>query len=123
MVTSVDTAITYASTHNFFGTGTGQGNVVFVAGATDGYLLVDGNNGGAYVPGPTTSLLSSKASTLQLSSGLATSSNGPHGIVEGRPAMGRPFLCSQPFRDQNSSSSARIAAARRVFGGDERIVN
>ena len=28
------------------GGGTGQGNVVFVAGATDGYLLVDANNNG-----------------------------------------------------------------------------
>ena len=52
-VTSVTLAATYANTHNvlsqpstdgMFGTGTGQGNVVFVAGATDGYLLVDANN-------------------------------------------------------------------------------
>jgi Ca2+-binding RTX toxin-like protein len=43
-VTSVETAITFANAHSLFGTGAGQGNVVFVAGVTDGYLLVDADN-------------------------------------------------------------------------------
>src|SRR5262245_46933793 len=43
-VTSVETAISFA---NGMSLGS-QGNVAFIAGATDGYLLVDANNGGLF---------------------------------------------------------------------------
>jgi Ca2+-binding RTX toxin-like protein len=46
-VTSVETAISFANSMNL------QGNVAFIAGATDGYLLVDQNNGGVFGIGPT----------------------------------------------------------------------
>jgi V8-like Glu-specific endopeptidase len=47
-VTSVETAVSFASSQNLFGSGGAQGNVVFIAGATDGYLLVDANNTGSF---------------------------------------------------------------------------
>src|SRR5262249_41883646 len=42
-VTSVESAISFATTNGLFNNGH---NVVFVAGATDGYLLVDGKKNG-----------------------------------------------------------------------------
>ena len=48
-VTSVEEAIGFSN--NLIGSGTGQGNVVFIAGATDGYLLVDANNNGSFGTG------------------------------------------------------------------------
>jgi hypothetical protein len=48
-VVGLQEAITFANNHNLFATG----NVVFVAGVTDGYLLVDANSGGAFTPGTT----------------------------------------------------------------------
>jgi hypothetical protein len=50
-VTSVEEAISFATSNNLVGLGASQGNVVFVAGATDGYLLVDANNNGAFGAG------------------------------------------------------------------------
>ena len=50
-VTSVEEAISFANTNNLIGSGTGQGNVVFIAGATDGYLLVDADNSGTFGTG------------------------------------------------------------------------
>ena len=48
-VNSVEDAIAFANSHAQFGLGSNQGNVVFVAGATDGYLLlVDQNNSGGF---------------------------------------------------------------------------
>jgi len=47
-VTSVETAVSFATSHSLFGSGGTQGNVVFVAGATDGYLLVDADNNGSF---------------------------------------------------------------------------
>src|SRR5262249_60794872 len=41
-VTSVESAISFATTNGLFNNGH---NVVFVAGATDGYLLVNGDGG------------------------------------------------------------------------------
>ena len=43
-VVGLEEAITFANNHNLFATG----NVVFVSGVTDGYLLVDQNSGGAF---------------------------------------------------------------------------
>src|SRR5262249_42406262 len=43
-VTSVETAISFANSNNL----ATQGNVAFIAGATDGYLLVDQNDGGLF---------------------------------------------------------------------------
>ena len=58
-VVSVETAIAYANTHNSAGAVVPAAsnifhpaNVVFVAGPSDGYLLVDANNTGLFVPGP-----------------------------------------------------------------------
>jgi hypothetical protein len=53
-VVSVETAIGFAETHNSAGAIVpppgmfAQGNVVFVAGVTDGYLLVDADNSGTF---------------------------------------------------------------------------
>src|SRR5262249_45687887 len=47
-VTSVETAVSFATSHSLFGSGGTQGNVVFVAGSTDGYLLVDTDNNGSF---------------------------------------------------------------------------
>jgi hypothetical protein len=53
-VVSVETAVGFAETHNSAGAIVpppgmfAQGNVVFVAGVTDGYLLVDADNSGTF---------------------------------------------------------------------------
>ena len=47
-VTSVEEAINFANSNSLVGSGTSQGNVVFIAGATDGYLLVDADNSGTF---------------------------------------------------------------------------
>ena len=47
-VNSVEDAIAFANGHAEFGLGGNQGNAVFVAGATDGYLLVDQDNSGSF---------------------------------------------------------------------------
>jgi serralysin len=47
-VTSVETAVTFANSQNLFGPGGTQGNVVSIAGTTDGYLLVDADNSGSF---------------------------------------------------------------------------
>ena len=86
-VVSVETAIAYANTHNSAGAVVPAAsnifhpaNVVFVAGPSDGYLLVDANNTGVFVPGPPNVTTQSfwTTSTVQLSSDHRTSSNGRH---------------------------------------------
>ena len=60
-VTSVETATNFALSHNsagmaggtMFGDKPGQGNVVFVAGVTDGYLIFDQDGNGSITPNTT----------------------------------------------------------------------
>ena len=111
-------AITFATSHNLFGAGP-AGNVVFVAGATDGYLLVDQNNSGAF---RYTWGLCCRSGRPQQYNSLRTTGRRRHHITavtrhsrEGRPEMGRPFLCSHPLpaeihRADLSSNSVRGTA-------------
>jgi len=47
-VNSVEAATSFANSQSLFGSGGNQGNVVFIAGVTDGYLLVDADNSGTF---------------------------------------------------------------------------